>query len=375
MKKFAICLLLAPFAALVFAQTTTLVEGMDNPAGPAISEGGMAIGTFDAENGFDLTYDYNGTALINASGGSPNGGNIVFFGDFGELFRFDINTNNCSSPTLSFELWINSSVTVSDAEFVVEYDILGPPAGFTAINWGQVTSAGWNTVSGLSLPVATSNIRLRFRLVGPPPSNPMFSLQTAIDGITLTGSGASCGLASLPVELLNFNAKTKGRAIALDWATASERDNSHFVVERSADGRAFAAIDEVRGAGTTTVLQQYKYMDEAPLQGLNYYRLKQVDFDGHFKYSPIRSVLAGHRGEIVMAPSPAIDRVTAVLEAAATEDGNWQVFDASGRLMQSGVWPVDAAQLEVDVAALPQGVYQFRVVAGRQIQVKTFNKQ
>lgn len=84
----------------------------------------------------------------------------------------------------------------------------------------------------------------------------------------------------LPVELLYFRVNGD----VLEWATASEENNSHFEVERSVDGRDFLAIGKVEGNGTTSERNEYKY--NIP-QGAAYYRLKQVDFDGAYEYSDV----------------------------------------------------------------------------------------
>lgn len=94
----------------------------------------------------------------------------------------------------------------------------------------------------------------------------------------------------LPVEMLYFNARLKDGDAILEWATASELNNDRFDVERSSDGIIFETIGEVQGNGTTDLQVVYNFVDIAPRQGLNYYRLKQVDFDGAFEYSEITFV-------------------------------------------------------------------------------------
>ena len=95
---------------------------------------------------------------------------------------------------------------------------------------------------------------------------------------------------ALPVELIYFTATLKGDEALLEWATASELNNDRFEIERSLDGEEFELIGVVNGNGTTDVEQEYSFIDEAPGQGLNYYRLKQIDFDGAFEYSDIAFV-------------------------------------------------------------------------------------
>ncbi len=94
----------------------------------------------------------------------------------------------------------------------------------------------------------------------------------------------------LPVELTHFDAALIGDIVLLDWATASERNNDHFVIERSVDGISWEEIGREYGYGTTSVPHSYRFTDEHPLYGVSYYRLKQVDFDGKYDYSPVRSV-------------------------------------------------------------------------------------
>jgi hypothetical protein len=376
MKNFTTISPLLLFPMLMFGQTTILVEGMGSTT-PAVPSG---IGAYETANGFDLdAYTYAGSASIAEDNGvsSPNGGRTVFFADYNETFRFDINTSNCSSPELGFQIWksySSGSNPLTWEQFVVEYDASAPYNTFIPINWGQ-HNIGWETKSALALPNGTA-VRLRFRHLTS--AFPMSTVQVRLDGVTLSGSGASCGLAlALPVELLHFDAKASGQAVLLEWATASERDNAHFAIERSLDGRNFSAIDELPGAGNSTETRRYQYTDDAPPSGRRlYYRLKQVDFDGLFSYSPIRSVLISRQGDMALFPSPASDRIAITL-AAETSDGggDWQLFDATGRMLQSGNWPAETPRLDLDLAALPNGMYVFRRVAGQQTQMKMFEKR
>jgi len=96
--------------------------------------------------------------------------------------------------------------------------------------------------------------------------------------------------APLLVELLEFNAVKDQSNVSLTWATASERNSAFFDVERSVDGLNFSPIGKVDAHQNSTNRIDYEMLDEAPLAGINYYRLKQVDLDGTFQYSDIKSV-------------------------------------------------------------------------------------
>jgi hypothetical protein len=95
----------------------------------------------------------------------------------------------------------------------------------------------------------------------------------------------------LPVELLTFMATDQLKSVKLDWTTASETDNDYFSVERSLDGEFWSEIGQVKGSGTTTSVTAYTFTDHYPVVGYQYYRLRQVDFDGEFEYSKVILVL------------------------------------------------------------------------------------
>lgn len=111
---------------------------------------------------------------------------------------------------------------------------------------------------------------------------------------------------ALPVELVFFEAHLVKHEVVLIWQTATEIDNSHFVVERSVDGKTFEGIAKVSGNGNTTDIHDYEFVDEKPYQGKSYYRLKQVDFDGDFAFSPLVYVFndQAHTFDIDVYPNP-----------------------------------------------------------------------
>ena len=95
--------------------------------------------------------------------------------------------------------------------------------------------------------------------------------------------------APLPVKLISFTGKQLNCDIQLNWVTLEEENNDYFLVQRSLDGIHFKDLETVRGNGTTDLQQQYQYVDNSA-SAENYYRLKQVDYDGKFEYSKIINV-------------------------------------------------------------------------------------
>lgn len=91
----------------------------------------------------------------------------------------------------------------------------------------------------------------------------------------------------LPVQYLSMDAKCQGDEVRINWATASQENCDHFIVEKSLDGQSFSSIREITCHGTTSVTQYYSVKDDNITVPVNYYRIKQVDFDGKFSYTPV----------------------------------------------------------------------------------------
>tara|TARA_R110002096_G_scaffold387403_4_gene581585 strand:+ start:15828 stop:20795 length:4968 start_codon:yes stop_codon:yes gene_type:complete len=110
---------------------------------------------------------------------------------------------------------------------------------------------------------------------------------------------------SLPITLLYFNAIKQGEQVLLKWATTSEINNDFFTIERSQDARNFRPILKHTGAGNSQVEIHYERYDKNPLQGTNYYRLRQTDFNGETKEFPIEVVQFNPtRNSIRIYPNP-----------------------------------------------------------------------
>ena len=106
----------------------------------------------------------------------------------------------------------------------------------------------------------------------------------------ILGFSVSCP-SNLPIELIYFNGEKQSCSKnILSWATATETNNDHFEIERSLDAINFKVIQKIPGTINSMTKTKYVYLDSNPEAGINYYRLKQVDLNGEFKYANIIDV-------------------------------------------------------------------------------------
>lgn len=112
-----------------------------------------------------------------------------------------------------------------------------------------------------------------------------------------------------PVEWLSFSGKEIETTISLEWSTANEVNNDHFIIEKSTDGSFFNKIGEVDAVGNSQEIQNYQFSDLSPGQGILYYRLKQVDIDGAFSYSTVLELSVEGAQQVSLYPNPVSDRL------------------------------------------------------------------
>ncbi len=208
------------------------------------------------------------------------------------------------------------------------------------------------TTFSLTLPAAANNaalvqVRWIYYEIGSGAAD-----RLAVDDIAVSSS-------PLPVELTRFDAYALRNEVLLEWQTATESHNAQFVVERSGDGRTFSTLRTLAGAGDSRSPIDYATTDAAPLRGQSFYRLKQVDFDGTFEYSPVRAVFMGGANTVRLAPTLVTDALTASMPEASLEDIHWTIFDLQGRSLHTGIWPAETAELPLSLGELPAGGYIF----------------
>jgi len=167
----------------------------------------------------------------------------------------------------------------------------------------------------------------------------------------------------LPVTLMDFSGQVVKEYILLKWQTASELNNDYFLVEKSLNAIDFFPIGELPGFGTTSDPQYYLLKDIEPNFGVNYYRLRQVDYDGAYTYSKTIAVNFQdqpiHYGLVGIHPQPTKGWVSVNIRAVDDYNSVFSIFDIAGRLQLSKTLELTGGfnTFQLDFSSLPAGIY------------------
>ncbi|MBO0359584.1 T9SS type A sorting domain-containing protein [Hymenobacter sp. BT186] len=228
-------------------------------------------------------------------------------------------------------------------------DVVTPPNGN-----GNHTGQGYSNYR-INLPDGALNIRL-----GIVATNDNLNELWTIDEVSIGNSTN----APLPVELKSFTAEAATKGTQLKWATASEKNNAAFEIQRSSTPSEFKTIGRVAGQGTSSQSHSYEWLDAQPLGGLSYYRLRQIDTDGTESFSLVVTVQHKEGMAGAFFPNPTTGLVTL---NAALGTVKYRVLNTLGQTVLTG-----EAQggNTVDMQSLRTGAYflELQSASGRTVQ-------
>jgi hypothetical protein len=178
--------------------------------------------------------------------------------------------------------------------------------------------------------------------------------------IQLKGYGwntiSSIGTSTLPIELITFDAIKNDRQVELSWKTATETNNDFFSIERSADGVAWETVHTLSGAGNSSQVSAYSWIDYSPYNGVSYYRLRQTDYDGTTKSFHIVSVEQEDVKELQAYPNP-VSQTSSLLGVDSNKPV--RIFNALGVEVTGNVKISlsPSKKTLLDMSQLPKGMY------------------
>ncbi|MEP6949807.1 MAG: lamin tail domain-containing protein [Ginsengibacter sp.] len=177
----------------------------------------------------------------------------------------------------------------------------------------------------------------------------------------------------LPLKLLSFTAQKSGNKVNLSWSTSQEINTKYFIIERSGDGKNWPGITTVNAIGSNTNSHDYTTFDEAPQNGVNFYRLKEVDTDNKFVYSEIRAVSFARNYLVVISPNPAKDFINIFLTKNSNSPVTIQLIDINGRIVSS--INTNDVSIKMNVQKLSSGTYFVKVIAGNNVNTQKISIQ
>ena len=198
--------------------------------------------------------------------------------------------------------------------------------------------------------------------------------------------GSLGGNNSLPVELKDFSARYMGDEVRVRWSTLTELNNDYFTIEHSLDGIHFTEIGRVQGYGTTNEPQQYEFFDTRYSAGINYYRLRQTDFDGTeetFRPVYVDIETAGWVSDVMLYPNPVsasapVIHLNMKAEMISGEPTEIVILNHLGQQVNRHLISSDSPRSNVAInlgAGTKSGIYILKIIAGESVLTRKFMVQ
>ena len=175
------------------------------------------------------------------------------------------------------------------------------------------------------------------------------------------------GLGALPISLISFSGSNNGMNNILKWTTASELNNDHFTIEKSIDAINFEEIGIVKGAGNSISKNDYSFIDDTQDQKINYYLLKQTDYNGKFTYSQIIAI-TNQNLSVNIYPNPAKDNFLLTINSEF-EDAVLEIFNLLGeKVFEDHIF--NSLQKEISLKNISSGIYTVKITTGEKQSIK-----
>ncbi|MBS1613810.1 MAG: T9SS type A sorting domain-containing protein [Bacteroidetes bacterium] len=268
-------------------------------------------------------------------------------------------------------LGVGSTIRDYRTNIIKNGTVLNTNLGYTSTNWGTsyttVTygsdTSKWGTtwtaddINNASFGVAFAS-RLYAGVAGLGLTVHIDQIQTIVY-YTIPSS-------PLPVKMVSFTGSLiRENEVQLNWATALEINNSHFEIERSTDTKTWVTLGEVTGNGTSTTMLNYPYIDNNATEGIAYYRLKQVDYDGAWEYSPVISVLVKDDLTNIMEVHYSTNGVVSITNASNYAPTSISLYNLNGATIRNNL-NMENNQLDLGSLHIPQGLYVLTVTNAQQ---------
>lgn len=294
---------------------TANIDVLLDPCGTMFLSGSYmsgSVSTIDLDPG-------SGSANVSVPGGLPPPNYNIFA-------RYDLNGNyiwgNVFGRTCYCSVMGYKAALATDGVSYVYY------SGIFNAPWFGTSTVDFDPGSGVANLTATSSV-----------DNPFFGKY-------------QCTAVTLPIELISFSGEASRGVNHLHWSTASEFNNHYFEIERSADGENFQSIGTVNGMGNSTQTVNYAFDDRDGIGNMNYYRLRQVDFDGTFRFSDVIII----RNDFSDA-SISVSTISPGVFQLQCNARQVIICDVSGRQIMRSEYSGNSGNIVIDLSREPDGIY------------------
>lgn len=236
----------------------------------------------------------------------------------------------------------------------------------TIINLGSLDNYQYNTDEG-----TTGDKNTLLALIG---DETNWNVNDAHAFITLIASFNNTDYGQLPIQLLSFNATKINQSVEINWSTASETNNDYFTIERSIDAENFEIVKTVSGAGNSNEIINYSEIDNNPINGISYYRLKQTDFNSDFTYSEIIAVenLTDNLSLKILNTYSNPNSINFTVSNPNLENLSFEVINTLGEVLISTKvdYVIQKSKIVVNTEDLSHGLYFIKLSSDKETVVK-----
>lgn len=285
-----------------------------NISGAGTGSGNIKFSSYTDNNGTDnyKVSDYKPSDVTNMDNGdgADNSNNVV-----NRFWIIDAN-GYTAKPDVNLSFTYDDDEVTATNNTLSEANIFPQRWNSTASQWHDVTLTGALNTTSNTLSAVTAAKENFFR---------SWALVSSVT--------------PLPVELISFEPKCIDNQTVIKWTTAAEINNSHFEIQHSTDGDSWSTIDSVQGAGnSTTVINYEQTVKVNSNQEVDYYRLKQVDFDGKSAHSDIKPCSCDGGLEITsLYPNPSDGEVNILINSTEGGTLSLKIYDTLGKLIVNDV--------------------------------------
>jgi hypothetical protein len=360
------------FSSPALANNGGIVKTISTPAGSVLINAGTASASgFTIPNKDERNYQRNGATDI---GAFEYGATDALAISYSTLANASSASDRSFSATISDNIGVSTSGTTMPRIYFRKSTASSWLSSAGTLSSGTATSGTWSfTISSSQLGTLNNNDQVQYFVVAQDNTSGAYAKSNSTGlvagdvnsiGTYPSYNSYTVNLSVMPVTLVSFAALKYADGITVKWATAAEVNAEAFFVERSADGRSWNNIAQVKAKGNASAGFSYSFDDINPFKGDNFYRLKQTDKDGQYTYSEVRKVdFDTYAAKVTVYPNPVVGGNFVVeFNSRPAASISYKLLNSAGLIMKQGELKDRVAT--IDVSNLTTGIYLLQLNNG-----------